>query len=159
VGKENGTDKKKKLPLKLIVIIGAVILLAGGGAAGWLLLGGAKKPAGHVAGNGKAASEVPGDLIYEMEIFVVNLNDPGGKRYLKTKISLEYTGAELTDELKLRQPQLRDVVLLLLSSKTLEEIQGTEGKIILRRELILRINQALQKGKIRNLYFTEFVIQ
>jgi flagellar FliL protein len=61
--------------------------------------------------------------------------------------------------LKLRQPQLRDVVLLLLSSKTLEEIQGTEGKIILRRELVLRINQVLQKGKIRNLYFTEFVIQ
>jgi flagellar FliL protein len=158
VGKEDGTDNKKS-PLKLILIIGAVILLTGGGVAGWLFLGGAKGPAGHVAGNGEATSDVSGDLIYEMEIFVVNLNDPGGKRYLKTKISLEYTGAELTDELKLRQPQLRDVMLLLLSSKTLEDIQGTEGKIILRRELILRINQALQKGKIRNLYFTEFVIQ
>jgi flagellar protein FliL len=158
VGKDNGTDKKK-LPLKRIIIISAVVLLAGAGVAGWMVLGGAKKPAGHVAGNGKVATEVSGDLIYEMEIFVVNLSDPGGKRYLKTKISLEYTGAALTDELKLRQPQLRDAVLLLLSSKTLEEIQGTEGKIILRRELILRINQALQKGKIRNLYFTEFVIQ
>lgn len=159
MGKENGNGNKKKFPLKLIVIIGAVLLLAGGGLAGLLVLGGAKKPAGHVAGNGKATLDVPGDLLYEMEIFVVNLSDPGGKRYLKTKISLEYTGAELTDELKLRQPQLRDVVLLLLSSKTLEEIQGTEGKIILRRELVLRINQVLQKGKVRNLYFTEFVIQ
>ena len=83
----------------------------------------------------------------------------GGKRYLKTKIDIEYTRAELAEELKQRLPQLRDVILLLLSNKSLDEIQGVEGKIALRRELILRINQVLQGGKIRNLYFTQFVIQ
>jgi flagellar protein FliL len=158
VAEENEVEKKKS-PLKLIIILTAVLLLAGGGILGWLMLGGAKNPARLAAGNNNIAPETSAESIYGMEIFVVNLNDPGGKRYLKTKIHLEYTGTELADELKLRQPQLRDMILLLLSSKTIEEIQSTEGKITLRRELILRINQALQKGKIRNLYFTEFVIQ
>ncbi len=62
-------------------------------------------------------------------------------------------------ELTARLPQLRDLVLLHLSSKSLEEIQGTTGKIALRNELIMRINQALKKTKVRNLYFTEFVVQ
>ena len=51
------------------------------------------------------------------------------------------------------------MILLLLSSKSLDEIQTVEGKIALRQELIQRINQILTTGKIRNLYFTEFVIQ
>lgn len=155
MGNASGAENKKKSPLKLIIIPTAVLLLAGGCILGWLMLGGNKS----TGGNGEASPEASGELIYGMEAFVVNLNDPGGKRYLKTKINLEYSSTTLTDELKQRQPQLRDMILLLLSSKTIEEIQGTEGKIILRRELIMRINQALHKGKIRNLYFTEFVIQ
>ncbi|MFH0730502.1 MAG: flagellar basal body-associated FliL family protein [Pseudomonadota bacterium] len=155
MGKANGVEKKEKSPLKRVIILTAVLLLAGGGILGWLIFGGNNGP----GGKGKISAEASGELIYGMEIFVVNLNDSEGKRYLKTKLNLEYSGAELTDELKLRQPQLRDMILLLLSGKTAEEIQGTEGKITLRRELIMRINQALQKGKIRTLYFTEFVIQ
>jgi flagellar FliL protein len=96
---------------------------------------------------------------YGMETFVVNLNDPGGKRYLKTNIELEYTSETLGDELVRRLPQLRDLILLLLSSKSLDDIQSVDGKIALRRELIQRINQTLTGGKIRNLYFTQFVIQ
>jgi flagellar FliL protein len=159
VGKEGGVEKKETSPLKRVIILTVILLLAGGGILGWLILGGDKDPAVSEGRSGKTAPEALGSLIYGMEIFVVNLNDPGGKRYLKTKINLEYSDAVLTDELRLCQPRLRDMILLLLSSKTIEEIQGTEGKIILRRELIMRINQALQKGKIRNLYFTEFVIQ
>lgn len=159
MGKANGVEKKGKSVLKGIIILTVVLLLAGGGILGWQMLGGKKSPSVSSDGNAKTVPDTSGELIYGMENFVVNLNDPGGKRYLKTKINLEYSGSVLTDELKLRQPQLRDVVLLLLSGKTTEEIQGTEGKITLRRELITRINQSLQKGKIRNLYFTEFVIQ
>jgi len=90
---------------------------------------------------------------------VVNLNDPGGKRYLKTDIELEYTSEEVGVELQRRLPQLRDLILLQLSSKGLDDIQSVDGKIALRRELIQRINQTLTSGKVRNLYFTEFVIQ
>jgi len=54
---------------------------------------------------------------------------------------------------------MRDVILLHLSSKTLDEIRSIDGKVELKNALIKRINQVLKQGKIRNLFFTQFVIQ
>ncbi len=161
---EEASDKKK-LPLKLILIIVAVLLVVGGGIFGWVQFKNGDKKGQNVKGGRttargqqKGATSAFGN-IFPLENFVVNLNDPGGKRYLKTKIELEFFQEGFEEELNVRLPQLRDVVLLILSSKTLGDIQGIDGKIALRNELIVRINQILKVGKVRNLYFTEFVIQ
>jgi len=97
--------------------------------------------------------------MFNMDPFVVNLNETGGKRYLKSKIEIEFVGEAVRKELTDRLPQLRDVILLHLSSKTLDEIRNVDGKIELKSALIKRINEVLKQGKIRNLYFTQFVIQ
>lgn len=154
--KDNLTENKKKT--KLLILSGGIILFVVVGIILWFLLTDGKNTA-KPATETEAEQGLANELIYSMDIFVVNLTDPGGKRYLKTKISLGYYGTELTDEIKQHLPQIRDLVLVLLSSKTVDAIQGTEGIINLRQELIQRINQALKKGKIKNLYFTEFVIQ
>jgi flagellar FliL protein len=159
VAKEEDTGEKKKSPMKLVIILLVVLLLAGGGVVGWMMMRGDKDTTGAAAGSKPAAQEVDEGISYPMDTFVTNLADPGGKRYIKTKITLEYTDEKLGDELKQRLPQLRDVILSLLGSKTLADIQGIDGKIALRTELIRQINQILKTGKIRNLYFTEFVIQ
>lgn len=160
MAEEKESKGKKKLPVMLIIIVALVLVIAAGGVVGWMMLSGGEEPAEQPAAEQeKKVPETALGQIFDLETFVVNLNDPGGKRYLKTKIDLEYTSMELAEELKQRLPQLRDVILLLLSNKSLDEIQGVEGKIALRGELILRINQILKNGKIRNLYFTQFVIQ
>lgn len=156
---EETTEPKKKSSLKLVIILLVVVLLMGGGVVGWMMMQGGQEASSAGGGSGAASQDVVQSISYPMATFVVNLNDPGGKRYLKTKIDLEYTDEKLGDELKQRLPQLRDMILLLLSSKTLEDIQGIDGKIALRTELITHINQILTTGKIRNLYFTQFVIQ
>jgi len=96
---------------------------------------------------------------FPLEVFVVNLSDPGGKRYLKTKMELEFVDPVTRQELTGRLPQLRDCILMILSSKQLEDIQHVDGKIILRNELLMKINQLLKQGEIRNLFFTEFIVQ
>jgi flagellar FliL protein len=136
----------------VIVVAVVVFLLLGSGGSG-----GGEADVADVGQSVPAEEMVSGS--YVLDTFVVNLNDPGGKRYLKTNIELEYVGDAVGEELGRRLPQLRDVVLLLLSSKSLDEIQTVDGKIALRQELIQRINQILTSGKIRNLYFTQFVIQ
>ena len=62
-------------------------------------------------------------------------------------------------ELAQRNPQLRDAILLILTSKSFEDIFRPEGKLRLKNELISRINQSLPDAGIRSLYFTEFVVQ
>jgi len=156
---EENIGKKEKSNLKWKMMAVFTLSIIGGGALGFLTY--RNIPAlGEKAGEQKTVFTIQ-DIgsIFSLESFVVNLSDPGGKRYLKTKIELEYTNENLREQLKSRMPQIKDSIILILSSKLLEDVQGVEGKIALRNELIRKINQLLYKGKIRNLYFTEFVIQ
>jgi flagellar FliL protein len=94
-----------------------------------------------------------------MKTYIVNLIDPRGKRYLKTKIELELNNETLKEEIDKRLPQLRDSVLTTLSSKSYEDISTLEGKYQLRAEIVALLNQYLKSGQITNLYFTEFIVQ
>jgi flagellar FliL protein len=96
---------------------------------------------------------------FPLDRFIVNLSDPKAKRYLKAKIALEITKEVYKTELTARLPQLRDTILLHLSSKNMNDIGTVKGKTRLRRELVAKINRVLKTGKIRNIYFTQFVIQ
>ena len=151
-----------KFPLKWIIIGVVVLVLAGGGYVGWSMLNPQPDQSGADGGqvpDTEAVKEVEVGVMFDMDPFVVNLNEAGGKRYLKAKIEIEFVGENVRSELANRLPQLRDVVLLHLSSKSLDEIRSVDGKIELKNALIKRINQVLKQGKIRNLYFTQFVIQ
>ena len=154
----------RKSPLKWILIGVTVLVLAGGGFVGWTMVRGGSEtapdaPAVSAKPASKTAAEPEVGQTFTMDPFVVNLNEPGGKRYLKSKIELEFVEQALRQELESRLPQLRDVILIHLSTKALEDIQSVDGKIELKNALIKRINQVLKQGKIRNLYFTQFVIQ
>ena len=56
-------------------------------------------------------------------------------------------------------PEVRDQIILALSSKTYQQIQGIAGKTVLREELTARMNSVLKKGQVKKTYFTEFVVQ
>ena len=151
-----------KFPLKWIIIGVVVLVLAGGGYVGWTMLNPQPDQTGADGGQApdtEAVKEIEVGAMFDMDPFVVNLNEAGGKRYLKSKIEIEFVGDNVRLELTNRLPQLRDVILLHLSSKTLDEIRSVDGKIELKNALIKQINQVLKQGKIRNLYFTQFVIQ
>ena len=62
-------------------------------------------------------------------------------------------------EVNQRMPQIKDAILLLLSNKTYSELSDLQGKIQLRAELINKLNGILQQGKVKRIYFTEFVVQ
>ena len=94
-----------------------------------------------------------------MESFVVNLSDPGGKRYLRVSIALEIDDQDFLAEAKKAIPQMRDRILMILPAKMFKDIQTSPGKDALRKEIIAQLNPLLDKCKITNLYFQEFVIQ
>jgi flagellar FliL protein len=47
----------------------------------------------------------------------------------------------------------------MLSSKTLEEISTAKGKDKLKEQIVNQLNLRLRDGNVRNVYFTEFVVQ
>jgi flagellar FliL protein len=98
-------------------------------------------------------------VVHEMDTFLVNLADPGGKRYLKVSMKLELNNAKVAEELTEKNFQLRDTVLLLLSSKEYDEVSGYSGKMSLKQEIMGQLNRAIQSGQIKEVYFTEFLVQ
>jgi flagellar FliL protein len=58
-----------------------------------------------------------------------------------------------------RLPQIRDAVLMILPTKTYDDVSTTDGKIALRNQVMEKINLLMTKGRVNNIYFTEFVVQ
>lgn len=156
---EDEIGGQKKFPLKLVIIFVAFLLLAGGGFFVWKsgMIGGKSPEA--VAAKEEDAGKPDMGPIFNLQTFIVNLADPRGKKYLKVKIDLELDNEDVKEEIDKRISQFRDTVLTLLSSKQLEDINGLEGKLQLRAEIISMLNQYLNTGTIANLYFTEFIVQ
>ncbi|MGH7180993.1 MAG: flagellar basal body-associated FliL family protein [Nitrospiraceae bacterium] len=107
-------------------------------------------------GSGKASS--PG-AIYDVEPFIVNLADTPEVRYLKLTVKLELENQDASAELASRVPQVRDTILVLLTSKDAASIRTPQGKFQLRDEITQRVNSLLPKPGVRAAYFTDFVVQ
>jgi len=154
-------EEVKKGSLKKLIVIGlALVVLGGGGFAGWkFFLAKKMHSSENQADKVKVQESMAPGIMFKMEPFIVNLLDEGGKRYLKTQFQIEVDSEEVQKELQARIPQVRDAILLLLTSKSFSQIGVPGGKIELRTELIERIDAALKDGTIRTVYFTEFVVQ
>jgi flagellar FliL protein len=151
-----GAPARKGGKGKLLVIGGVVLALGGGAGAAWhfgLIPHGTKAEASAEATHEK---EGPGAIV-PLDPFIANLADEDGKRYLKATLQVEFVGAKEPEEFKL--PQVRDLLITLFSSKQFAEIRTPEGKAVLREEIINRLNRALHKDVVKQVYFTEFIVQ
>lgn len=164
---EISAPPKKKKGLLIAIIAVAVI---GIGIGAYFVLGSKKEgaDAGHApeaeASTHEAAADSHGqpqakNSIFNLEPFIVNLQDNSGTRYLKLTVNLELTEGASAAELTAQATQIRDSLIILLSSKSYSDIGTVEGKYLMRDEIVARVNQFLSKGKIKTAYFTEFVIQ
>ncbi len=152
--------KRKKVPINIIIICILGLCLAGGGIFVWKS-GLFSKGSDDSDIDAKAETETQELIgpILSLETFIVNLIGDRGKNYLKAKVELELDSELTTAEINKRLPQIRDSILTLLSSKSNEDINTLEGKFQLRAEIMSAVNQYLKTGKIKNVYFTDFIIQ
>ena len=145
----------KKSKLKLIIIAVVILLVGAGGIYGYSKFNQAKEEKSETRKTEKVS------IVCPLNSFVVNLLDKQGvgKRYLKVTMQLEVGKEEEKQIVENYNPQIRDTVLLLLSSQSLKEINSMEGKLELKQALLSRMNQILGDGLVRRIYFTEFVVQ
>lgn len=162
--KEKGEESPKKPMGKLLIIVGAVLVIGLAGFFGWTMF--MKKGAddSHKAEVSETEKKHDVDkerIIFPLESFIVNLMDSAGtgKKYLKITMELEVMGEAEKKKLETYKTQLKDTILMLLSSRSFEEIYTVDGKLDLKQTLLARINQALGGNVVYKIYFTEFVVQ
>jgi flagellar basal body-associated protein FliL len=113
-----------------------------------------------VVKEGAGSGEIIGPLVPLGNEIIVNLtSEEGTEHYLKVNVTLEVENEKVKEEAAKRIPQIRDQVISILRSKTKEKIDQKEGKDLVRSEIIKSINSFLVLGKVKNVFFEDFVIQ
>ena len=155
-------DDGEKRAGKPWILIAAIALLSGGGgaAAAFFLLGGPSAAESQEQGGTPAAEPASfSERLLALDSFVVNVGDEGYPRYLKLQLALELDSSTTRAVLAERVPQVRDMAILLLSSRRLSELSTFEGKALLKQDIRERVENLLEGGSVEAVLFTEFVIQ
>ena len=92
-----------------------------------------------------------------LETFLVNLARSQGDRLVKINMEIEASNDDVVKEIDKLKPKIRDIIIIIVSSKTYNQVSTKEGKDSLREEIRDQVNLFLTKGQIKRVYFTEFL--
>ncbi|MBF0481130.1 MAG: flagellar basal body-associated FliL family protein [Desulfovibrionaceae bacterium] len=156
-------ENKKKFRLFPWAILAALLLvLSGAGSPGWEFFP-VPRPDAALASEAHGEGEKGGkhvDLMVPLDSFVVNLADPPQtKRYIKVTLGAQMVDEKAVADIQSKKDFVRDGIILLLSSKTSQEVCTVEGKTEIRKEIAEKINMALEGPKVVRVFFTELIIQ
>jgi flagellar FliL protein len=98
-------------------------------------------------------------VMMPLEPFMVNLARTKGSRILKVTVTLELNNPAVQPEVEDNRQKIMDSILVLLSSKTFEDVYSIQGKFKLKDEITTRVNRFLAMGHVKEVYFSEFLIQ
>ncbi|SHN67957.1 flagellar basal body-associated FliL family protein [Desulfovibrio litoralis] len=172
---ENEKEKKSGKGKFIIIILVILALLGGGGFAAWKFLlpiinktesvatEGGHAPGGSTGSTGEAKDNKNANTletsIVTLPTFVVNLQDPVGRRFIKLSMDIDVVGSGVKDDITRLMPRIKDTINMLLSSKSYADLAMPESKVLLKSEIVERVNLVLGGSKVKDVYFTEFIIQ
>src|SRR5574343_1886059 len=162
----------KKLMIIVIVLL-VLVLAAIGGLGAYLFLGhkhadeatasGAHGAEAEHAEEPKKKEKKEGPPIFEkVEPFVVNLSGGPTAPMLQLEMQAELYDEHAKTNFKAYMPKIRSAVILLLSSKSEEEVASAEGKVKLRAQIKRIMNESMDAAEeepVESVLFTSFIIQ
>ncbi len=101
-----------------------------------------------------------GPLIYTMDKFTVNLEGEP-KRTIRLEINLEMLGKDGFEEIIStdNRAKARDRIVKLLGEKNFADLESIQGKLFLKDRIAMEMNTILDKGVVKDVYFSEFIVQ
>lgn len=151
----------------MIVLAGVVLAMAG---AAYVVAAKFVVPAmgpqtvsvdGHTAvavKDAKSAKPEP-PQVYMVEQILVNPKGTSGTRYLSTSVGIEVPSATLVERLRAQDLKVRDMLISVLSSKTVPQLNDPSEREAMRAEIQKRISQMLGNEPLSAVYFVDYVMQ
>lgn len=140
---------------KLVIVLASVLLLGGGGGA-WYMLKGKHSADGEAQAKpvkeAKHAKKDGPPVYLPLESFVVNLRAQAPQtndQFLQTELTLRLAGQDVVDQVKQHMPEVRNRVLMLLSTKTSQELLTPEGKAKLAESVRLEITAVVDPDSVK----------
>jgi len=154
------TAEKPSGGKKGIIIMAVVAILAIGAGAGgaWFFLQGQPEDEYEPA----RPKKIP-TAFKELDIFTVNLQPEERNQYLQVGLTVKIRDTDVSMEIDKKMPEIRNRILLLLTSKTAPDISSLAGKQQLSTEITEEIRKTMDSDMLREeimeVLFTSFVIQ
>lgn len=159
-GKVKGKNKLKKIIIAVValVLIGAGVFFSG--VLGDNKAEKAKQAEAAKKKAEKAAKESLKPTYYELPDFLVNLSSGTGKvSFLKMSVTLELAKASSVATVDENKPRILDAFNTYLRELRPSDLGGSAGIYRLREELIARINGTVEQGLVKDILFSEIIVQ
>ncbi|MDX2057830.1 MAG: flagellar basal body-associated FliL family protein [Gemmatimonadales bacterium] len=173
-----GEEKAKKGPNKLLLPLIVLLMTAAGGAVGMMVVaptlvarehkaaGLEAEPAeggegGEEHGGGGEHGEGGGEKgpMFKIDNLIVNPAGSQGSRFLMVSVAVETPDAKLEEHLRAREAQIRDVVIAMIETLTMDNLSQPGIRDSLKTVLSDTISTiAGSKAKLR-VFLPQFVIQ
>ena len=149
-----------------IIVTIVALLVAGGGGAWFYFSDGSSSAATETT---SSAIEARGESFYlALEPpFIVNFVYKDTLRYLQMTLSVMSHEQKILEQVTHHMPAIRHRLIMLISNKTFDELNGEDSKEALREEMLLEIRNIIQAeqnkthnpGRVEAVYFTGYVMQ
>lgn len=102
-------------------------------------------------------SDVP--MVYTMDKFNVNLSGVP-RRSIRLQINLDMISPIAFQEIMdfEYRAKARDRIVKILNDSTVDDLETIQGKLFLKDKIVAEVNQILDKGLVKDVYFTDFVM-
>ncbi|MFE8699083.1 flagellar basal body-associated protein FliL [Cytobacillus sp. FJAT-54145] len=79
--------------------------------------------------------------------------------YIRISFKIQTDSKEAKEELEKRDFQVKNIIILELSEKKAEDLQGKEALLKFEEELKVKINEIMQEGEVVKVYIIEPLLQ
>lgn len=140
----------------------AIVLMAVGSGVWWGFL----RPRGASSANQGAAAATR--AVLPLESFTVNLADAEEGRFLRTTMALDVDGQlpavthgenKAIETGQVSMATIRDSIITVLAQCTSGQLLSQAGKAKLKADIISSLNHDVPELRVRDVYFTEFLVQ
>lgn len=99
-------------------------------------------------------------FIYTMDKFTVNL-DGEPRRSIRIEVNLEMLNEDGFEEVinVENRAKARDKIVRILNDKSFYDLESIQGKLFLKDRIAMAVNDILKQGVVKDVYFSEFVVQ
>ena len=118
-----------------------------------------KKPEKKEEKKSEEGKEGGAGNVYSIEDIVVNPAGTGGSRFLSVSFGFAVESPELAKQMEEHEAQVRDVLITILSSKTVADLTDPKQKEVMRLQIKKRLSQVLETEELAGVYYTDFVLQ